>query len=86
MAKIHFARKNGKSSLIEASVKEFDEYLASEIRKKFNTNETDHKKLIEIVKKSELKMEIQKIIKDVQKETDGKWSVEMRHVVKWVTK
>ena len=65
--------------------KQLDQYVASEIRKKFNTDETDLKKLAEMVLNSKWRLKLNEVKRDCVTE-ENTWKVKLYHTIEWVDK
>jgi exonuclease V gamma subunit len=71
--------------LVEDFNKQLDQYVASEVRKKFNTDETDLKKLAEMVLNSKWRLKLNEVKRDYVTE-ENTWKVKLYHTIEWVDK
>jgi hypothetical protein len=71
--------------LVEDFNKQLDQYVASEVRKKFNTDETDLKKLAEMVINSKWRIKLNLVKRDSIAE-ENTWKVKLYHTIEWVDK
>jgi len=71
--------------LVEDFNKQLDQYVASEVRKKFNTDETDLKKLAEMVLNSKWRIKLNLVKRDSIAE-ENTWKVKLYHTIEWVDK
>jgi hypothetical protein len=71
--------------LVEDFNKQLDQYVASEVRKKFNTDETDLKKLAEMVLNSKWRIKLNLVKRDSITE-ENTWKLKLYHTIEWVDK
>jgi hypothetical protein len=74
-----------KDKLVEDFNKQLDQYVSSEVRKKFNTDETDLKKLAEMVLNSKWRIKLNLVKRDCVTE-ENTWKVKLYHTIEWVDK